>query len=265
MKLPSGGAFEDRPKLRWIWISLALIWITTMACQPTDQPTADAETVHSSQRAITDQSDPTASEVDAKNSPDMSTIGNSTTAPPASQKSSPGEKSDANEKTARRKNALDAVDFADECVDHKGCQEKYGLDSEPVTVKGRVVKAQSGLLYFSSVSTMLPLKAFYALPEKERFAAMRKPIFKRALDAAYDGQVVCDPNWWQGSGSRFVTDRNGRIQMTAARRFPRDLDPSGLDAVQKGDDIVVDGYYQSSFINPLLPTVSGCRLLERDD
>ena len=226
MKLPSEGAFENCLKLRWIWISLALIWITTMACQPTDQPTADADTVYSGQRAITDQSDPTASKVDAKTPPDTSTVGNSTTAPPANQKSSPGEKSDTNEKTVRRKNVLDAVDFADECVDHEGCQEKYGLDGEPVTVKGRVVKAQSGLLYFSSVSTMLPLKAFYALPEKERFEAMRKPIFKRALDAAYDGQVVCDPNWWPGSGSRFVTDRNGNIQMTAARPFPRDLDPS---------------------------------------
>ena len=238
-------------ELRWLWVGLALVWVTALACQPMDQSAVGVEEVDAGEQTALDKSDVAAQEAGVGTLSGASTVEKATIASPVDRESSAAKVSDADERVGRRGDVQDAVDFAKECVDHQGCREKYGFENGPVAVKGRVVKIRSGLLYLSSVTTMLPLEAFYALPADQRFKAMREPVFRRALDAAHDGQVVCDPSWWPG------------VQLVVAE-FPRDLDPSGLDAVQEGDDVVVDGYYQSSFVNPFLPTVSGCRLLERD-
>ncbi|MCE2502029.1 MAG: hypothetical protein J4G13_14390 [Dehalococcoidia bacterium] len=264
MKLVVERALGRGLELRWLWVGLALVWVTALACQPMDQSAVGVEEVDAGEQTALDKSDVAAQEAGVGTLSGASTVEKATIASPVDRESSAAKVSDADEKVGRRGDVQDAVDFAKECVDHQGCQEKYGFENGPVAVKGRVVKIRSGLLYLSSVTTMLPLEAFYALPADQRFKAMREPVFRRAWDAAHDGQVVCDPSWWPGSGLSFESETGGRGTQLVVAEFPRDLDPSGLDAVQEDDDVVVDGYYQSSFVNPFLPTVSGCRLLERD-
>ncbi len=147
MKLVVERAFGRGLGLRWLWVGLALVQVTAMACQPMDQSAVGVEKVDAGEQAAMDKSDATAQEAGVETLSGASMVEKATIASPADRESSAAKVSDADEKVVRRGDVQDAVDFAKECVDHQGCREEYGFENGPMAVKGRVVKTRSGLSF----------------------------------------------------------------------------------------------------------------------
>lgn len=102
MKLIAERACGGGLAFRWVWVGLALVWMTAMACQPMDQSAVDVEKVDSGGPAAMDKSDAADQEAGVEALSGASTVEKATIASPADQESSAGNVSDADEKVVRR-------------------------------------------------------------------------------------------------------------------------------------------------------------------